>query len=120
MTERLWSGLFRNTGPEFVSAKLEERDRRHARTGDSRYALEPNVKENKGALRDLQTLYWIAKYLYRAAEPEELVEKGVFTTEEATRLQGGVGSSVDRALRAALRRWARAGEAHFRSASRVG
>ncbi|MCI4663859.1 MAG: [protein-PII] uridylyltransferase [Neomegalonema sp.] len=87
LSERLWTGLFSSTGPEFVADKLAERDARHARAGDSRFLLEPNVKESKGALRDLQTLYWIAKYLYRADEPEDLVEKGVFTEEEVTRFK---------------------------------
>ena len=36
--------------------------------GDTRYVLEPNIKDGKGGLRDLQTLIWIAKYLYRRAE----------------------------------------------------
>ncbi len=48
----------------FVSAKLHERDERHARTGMSRYMVEPNVKEGKGGLRDLHTLIWIAEYLH--------------------------------------------------------
>ena len=80
--ERLWSDLFSRTGPEFVEAKLDERARRHDRQGGSRYLLEPNVKESKGGLRDLQTLWWIAKYLYHAASPADLVDKGVFTEEE--------------------------------------
>lgn len=46
----------------FTVIKLQERDVRHAKWGDSRFMLEPNVKEGKGALRDLQTLYWIADY----------------------------------------------------------
>src|SRR5690554_6605993 len=49
----------------FVEAKLAERDRRHKRFGEgSRYALEPNIKEGKGGLRDLQTLFWLAKFVY--------------------------------------------------------
>src|SRR5438874_1253123 len=44
------------TGAEFVAAKLKERDERHARAGASRYLVEPNVKEGKGGLRDLNTL----------------------------------------------------------------
>jgi [protein-PII] uridylyltransferase len=51
--------------------------------GDSRYVVEPNVKEGKGGLRDLHTLYWIAKYLYRVSTPAELVDKGVLTRGEA-------------------------------------
>jgi [protein-PII] uridylyltransferase len=66
----------------FVEAKLAERDERHRRIGDSRYVLEPNVKDGKGGLRDLQTLYWIAKYLYRVEDVSSLVEPGVLTRAE--------------------------------------
>jgi len=70
-------------GRDFVEAKLNERDDRHRRMGDSRYVVEPNVKEGKGGLRDLHTLFWIAKYLYRVDHAEELVAKGVLTKDEA-------------------------------------
>ena len=70
-------------GRDFLEAKLAERDVRHRKMGDSRYVVEPNVKDGKGGLRDLQTLYWIAKYLYRVQTPAELVEKGVLMPEEA-------------------------------------
>jgi [protein-PII] uridylyltransferase len=68
---------------EFVEAKLAERDERHRKLGDSRYVLEPNVKDGKGGLRDLHTLYWIAKYIYRVDDVGDLVERGVFTAREA-------------------------------------
>jgi [protein-PII] uridylyltransferase len=55
--------LIRGTAKEFVAAKLEERDRRHLKIGASRYLVEPNVKDGKGGLRDLHTLFWIARYL---------------------------------------------------------
>jgi [protein-PII] uridylyltransferase len=74
-----------SSGPAFVNAKLAERDERHERMGDTRYVLEPNIKEGKGALRDIQTLFWIAKYLYRVEAVEELVEKGVLTKRDAKR-----------------------------------
>jgi len=73
------------SGPAYVVAKLGERDERHQRLGDSRYVLEPNVKEGKGGLRDLHTLYWIAKYLYQVDQVDELVAKGVLLPEEAAR-----------------------------------
>ena len=69
----------------FVEAKLGERDERHARQGGSRYALEPNIKEGKGGLRDLHTLFWIAKYVFNVDAVEELVDREVFTREEARR-----------------------------------
>ncbi|WP_435072755.1 [protein-PII] uridylyltransferase [Methylocystis bryophila] len=67
---------------EFVGAKLEERDQRVARAGASRYLVEPNVKEGKGGLRDLNTLFWIAKYVYRVREARELVAAGLLTSAE--------------------------------------
>ncbi len=67
----------------FIQAKLAERNDRHKRMGDSRYVVEPNIKEGKGGLRDLHTLFWIAKYVHRVSRPEELVDKGVFTAREA-------------------------------------
>jgi [protein-PII] uridylyltransferase len=70
------------TSAEFVAAKLAEREERHRRAGQSRYLVEPNVKDGKGGLRDLHTLFWIAKYVYRVREPEELIEKGVFDRRE--------------------------------------
>ncbi len=82
LESRLWAELFERTGSEFVEAKLDERAQRHRRHGGSRYLLEPNVKESKGGLRDLQTLYWIAKYLYHASTTQDLVDKGVFDEDE--------------------------------------
>ncbi len=82
---RFLKDVVENSGPEFVEAKLAERDERHERMGDTRYVVEPNVKEGKGGQRDLQTLYWIAKYLYQVGDIEELVEVGVLTDQDAKR-----------------------------------
>ena len=69
-------------GPDYVEAKLGERDARHEKMGDSRYVLEPNIKDGKGGLRDLHTLFWIGKFLYRADQVRELVGHGVLTQQE--------------------------------------
>ena len=74
--------VVRETQNAFVEAKLAERDVRHEKMGDTRYVLEPNVKDGKGGLRDLQTLFWIAKYLYQVSDIRELVEKDVFTRDD--------------------------------------
>ena len=74
--------VVRNTVPEFVAAKLAEREDRVRRSGQSRYLVEPNVKDGKGGLRDLHTLFWIAKYVYRVREPDELIKQGVFDKQE--------------------------------------
>ncbi len=79
---RFWDEIAKNTGAEFVSAKLEERDRRHKRVGNSRYLVEPNLKDGKGGLRDLHTLYWIAKYLYRTQSTADLVDTELLTATE--------------------------------------
>ena len=72
----------RTTAREFVATKLAEREIRVRRAGNSRYLVEPNVKEGKGGLRDLNTLFWIAKYVYRVREASDLVEAGLFTPSE--------------------------------------
>jgi [protein-PII] uridylyltransferase len=80
---RLWEDLFKGSERAFVAAKLEERGNRHRKHG-LRYVVEPNVKEGKGGLRDLQSLYWITKYLHHTDDAEELVRIGVFRREEYT------------------------------------
>jgi len=79
--------VVKGTGNEFVEAKLAERDARHRRAGESRYLVEPNVKDGKGGLRDLNTLFWIAKYIYRVKQASDLVSVGVFTREEYARFR---------------------------------
>lgn len=69
-------------GAEFAHAKIAERDERIARVGQSRYLVEPNIKEGKGGLRDLQTLFWIAKFVHRVRDVEGMVKAGVFTRRE--------------------------------------
>ena len=66
----------------FVSQKLGERNERHRRLGDSRYVVEPNVKDGKGGLRDLHTLYWIGKFAYDVRGVPELVDKGLLSPAE--------------------------------------
>ena len=74
--------VVRNTAAKFVAAKLAEREERIRKAGQSRYLVEPNVKDGKGGLRDLHTLFWIAKYVYRVREPDELLKRGVFDKQE--------------------------------------
>jgi [protein-PII] uridylyltransferase len=75
------------TGRVYVAAKLAERDVRHERMGDSRYVVEPNVKDGKGGLRDLHTLYWIGKYLFGVEQPGDLVARGLFSSAEFRRFE---------------------------------
>ncbi|MFC0205213.1 [protein-PII] uridylyltransferase [Novosphingobium soli] len=79
---RFFKDVVSGTERQFVVEKLAERDERHKRMGDSRYVVEPNVKEGKGSLRDLHTLYWIGKYIHKVRSPAELVDVGLLTHRE--------------------------------------
>ena len=80
--KRFWSDVVPGSEAKFVAEKLAERNARHRRMGDSRYVVEPNVKDGKGGLRDLQTLYWIGKYIHRVRDSAELVDVGLFSARE--------------------------------------
>ncbi|CFX27218.1 Bifunctional uridylyltransferase/uridylyl-removing enzyme [Includes: [Protein-PII] uridylyltransferase; [Protein-PII]-UMP uridylyl-removing enzyme] [Candidatus Filomicrobium marinum] len=66
----------------FIDAKMAERDARHARSGDARYRVEPNIKDGKGGLRDLHTLHWLSRTIYGEDVGEKTVAAGIFTDEE--------------------------------------
>ncbi len=82
LKERYQHEVVTGTGATFVEAKLAERAENHRRLGDSRYTVEPNLKEGKGGLRDLHTLWWLAKYLYRVEDVGELVGRQVISEAE--------------------------------------
>ena len=98
-SRRLWGGedvfdstmkrfrkeVVAGTAADFVTAKLAERDQRHIKMGDSRYVVEPNVKDGKGGLRDLHTLYWIGKYVHAVDKAGDLVGAGLLTAAEYRR-----------------------------------
>tara|TARA_R110002126_G_scaffold10527_5_gene48099 strand:- start:146308 stop:149097 length:2790 start_codon:yes stop_codon:yes gene_type:complete len=81
LDETLKTDLFSGSGRNFIEAKLEERALRHRKQG-LRYQVEPNVKEAKGGLRDLQSLFWIAKRIYGVETAADLVDRGIFLEEE--------------------------------------
>jgi len=85
LKRRFETEIVKDSAGAFVEAKLTERKARHRRLGDSRYHVEPNVKEGKGGLRDLHGLFWIAKYIYRIDDVGKLVELGVLSEEESGR-----------------------------------
>ncbi|MEO9635358.1 MAG: [protein-PII] uridylyltransferase [Parasphingorhabdus sp.] len=84
---RFFNEVVAGTDSVFVAEKLAERDARHKKMGDSRYVVEPNVKEGKGGMRDLQTLYWIGKYIHRVASAQDLVDVGLLTADEFKRFR---------------------------------
>ncbi len=88
---RFRKDVTKGKGRAYIATKLEERDSRHAREGNSRYVIEPNVKEGKGGLRDLHVLYWIARFLDkegRITDPQQAdsyIEMGLFDKAAADR-----------------------------------
>ena len=82
LVKRFETEIMPRTGPEFIAAKMAERDERHRQMGNTRYVVEPNTKDGKGGLRDLNTLFWIGKYFYQVKTSQELVGKGVLSAAE--------------------------------------
>lgn len=66
----------------FFNAKLAEQDARHKRFHDTVYQLEPNIKESPGGLRDIQTIFWVAKRHFNATSIHQLVQKQFISPEE--------------------------------------
>ncbi|WP_334130743.1 [protein-PII] uridylyltransferase [Silanimonas lenta] len=71
----------------YFDAKRAEWAARHARYHDTAYNLEPNLKEGPGALRDLHTLGWLARRIYRVPGLEALVPLGLLGADEAATLR---------------------------------
>jgi [protein-PII] uridylyltransferase len=70
---------------EYIAAKQAERAVRHRKYGDSPFMVEPNVKEGRGGLRDIQTLYWIARYVFDTQTMGELADLGGILTQQEAR-----------------------------------
>ena len=83
LEQRFRNEVIRGSERAFIDAKMAERSERHRRAGESRYKVEPNIKDGKGGLRDLHTLHWLSKYLLGHDVGPESVAKGIFTKEEA-------------------------------------
>ncbi len=79
---RFTADVVKGSAREFIAAKLAERDERHKRTGESRYRVEPNIKDGKGGLRDLHTLRWLAKYMAAGAGRKDIASQTIFTAAE--------------------------------------
>ncbi|MEM8636924.1 MAG: [protein-PII] uridylyltransferase, partial [Pseudomonadota bacterium] len=82
MTTQFHAECVEGRHAEFLADKIAERDARHTRQGHTRYVVEPNLKEGKGGLRDLQTLYWIAKHVHGGTDLEQVMKKDFFTPKE--------------------------------------
>ncbi len=81
----LWKKLdafFSHKRKAFVEAKLEEMEGRHVKTGGTAFLMEPDIKEGKGGLRDVQTVFWLAKVWHGSKDIADLVREGAISNTE--------------------------------------
>lgn len=87
--ETIWDKAQFWPSREFFKAKVKEQKARHKRFNDAVYQLEPNVKESPGGLRDIQTIYWVAKRHFNAASIHELIQHNFLSAEELREIEAG-------------------------------
>lgn len=81
--KRMWSSR------EFFTAKLEEQRKRHLKFGDTSHRVEPNLKEGRGGLRDIQTISWVTLREYGTFSLQELYENRLLEYDEYEILRDG-------------------------------
>lgn len=83
--ETLWKQVNeknRWSSKAFFLAKYNEQKVRHHKFHGTAYNLEPNIKENPGCLRDIQTIGWVAKQHFKEFDGVNLVHHGYMTELE--------------------------------------
>jgi len=75
--------LKKMSSADFIQAKLDEREERQYKAGQSRYLVEPNIKNGKGGLRDLEMLSWMTNFCYNCSRPDEMFENGILNKDES-------------------------------------
>ncbi len=76
---------------EFVVQMKEHRTRRRERYGSHSFLLEPHIKEGKGGLRDIQSMFWVAKVVFGLQGLDDFGDAGLMIAEE----KKGFGESWD-------------------------
>ncbi len=66
----------------FFHAKVAEELERHHAYKDTSYALEPDLKQNPGGIRDIHVMQWIANFHFQAKTPEDMLNLGFLSQEE--------------------------------------
>ncbi len=73
---------------EFIANLNRFNDERRERFGSHGYLLEPNIKESKGGLRDIQSMIWAAKVVFGIHTFDKIVEAGFLLQSEGERFDG--------------------------------
>ncbi len=119
-TLRFRKDVVAGTAKAFTAEKLAERDERHKKMGDSRYVVEPNLKEGKGGLRDLHTLFWIGKYAYQVETRRRTGRQGAVDRQRIAPVPPCRKLSLGGAHQPARYRRPRRGTADLRCPARAG
>jgi len=67
---------------EFVEEMRAHRQRRRTRYGSHSFLLEPHIKEGKGGLRDIQTMFWVAHVVFGLRSLDDFGDTGLMIEEE--------------------------------------
>jgi len=78
--------FFKKKRKAFIEAKLAELETRYERTGHTAFLMEPDIKEARGGLRDVQTVFWLSKAWYGSGDADELVQQGAMSERERDHL----------------------------------
>lgn len=78
--------FFKSKRKAFIEAKLSELKARHKHTGNTAFLMEPDLKEGKGGLRDVQSVFWMAKAWYGTDCCDDLVGLNALSAVELEHL----------------------------------
>ena len=67
----------------FIEMRMVEDRGRHAQSSQSCFGLEPNVKTAQGAMRDLQSIRWMAKAAGLGEDWDDLAQNEILSWDEA-------------------------------------
>jgi len=67
---------------EFVHAMKSFREERRKKYGSHSYLLEPNIKESKGGMRDIQAMLWTAIVVFGLLDLEAITNAGILQEDE--------------------------------------
>ena len=89
-SESLWRDLrrkfdkFRHEGNSktYIQQRLENERRRHAKSGNTIYLQEPDIKNGLGGLRDYQNILWMAHIKFGRQSLSELVQAKLLRPDE--------------------------------------
>lgn len=86
-SDRILKKALRAVPDRFVEQQCQLMRMRHEKFGDSVYLLEPNVKEGRGGLRDIQVLLWLGYVKFGVHSLEELAGRGLLNQTELVQLR---------------------------------